>query len=67
MESEYDMYIVGRRRGDMSPSSKLLYFSDSDELGIVGDALVSSSFLACTSILVVQQGPFYLEEQDVEE
>ncbi|KAB2627389.1 cation/H(+) antiporter 15-like [Pyrus ussuriensis x Pyrus communis] len=63
MESEYDMYIVGRRHGDMSPSLKLLYFSDSDELGIVGDALVSSSFLACTSILVVQQSPFYLDEQ----
>lgn len=67
MENQYDLYIVGRRHGDMSASSKILYFSDSDELGIVRDALVSSSFMACTSILVVQQGPFNLDGQDARE
>ncbi|KAM1369453.1 hypothetical protein ACFX2I_039932 [Malus domestica] len=58
---------VGRRHGNMSSSSKIFYFSDSDELGIVGDAVASSSFMACTSILVVQQGPFNLDEQDAQE
>ncbi|TQE10284.1 hypothetical protein C1H46_004123 [Malus baccata] len=58
---------VGRRHGNMSSSSKIFCFSDSDELGIVGDAVASSSFMACTSILVVQQGPFNLDEQDARE
>ncbi|KAM1285575.1 hypothetical protein ACFX2J_028123 [Malus domestica] len=57
MEGEYDMYIVGRRHGNISEvTMTLLDGIDSNDLGFLGDALVSSNFTASTSILVVQQG-----------
>ncbi|KAM1157836.1 hypothetical protein ACFX15_027879 [Malus domestica] len=57
MEGEYDMYIVGRRHGNISEvTTTLLDGIDSNDLGFLGDALVSSNLTASTSVLVVQQG-----------
>ncbi|KAM2263809.1 hypothetical protein ACFXTI_040055 [Malus domestica] len=57
-EGEYDMFIVGRRHGEMQEaiSTTLLDDDDSNDIGVLGDALVSSTFTASTSILIVQQG-----------
>lgn len=44
LENEFNMYIVGRSRGMVSPLvSGLSEWSDSPELGVLGDALVTSS------------------------
>ncbi|KAL6288808.1 hypothetical protein ACE6H2_006318 [Prunus campanulata] len=58
MEGDYDMFIVGRSHGGNSndTSTMLLECSDSNEMGVLGDALVSSTFSGSTSILVVKQG-----------
>ncbi|XP_022153450.1 cation/H(+) antiporter 15-like [Momordica charantia] len=57
MENEFTLYIVGRGRGMVSPLvSGLSEWSDSPELGVLGDALVTSSFATNVSLLVVQQG-----------
>ncbi|XP_008231706.1 PREDICTED: cation/H(+) antiporter 15-like [Prunus mume] len=58
MEGDYDMFIVGRSHGSNSneTSTMLLECSDSNEMGVLGDALVSSTFSGSTSILVVQHG-----------
>ena len=57
LENEFSLYIVGRGRGMVSPLvSGLSEWSDSPELGVLGDALVTSSFATNVSLLVVQQG-----------
>jgi hypothetical protein len=56
LEHEYDLYIVGRREGMVSPlTSGLTEWSDFPELGALGDTLVSSSFSSTVSVLIVQQ------------
>ncbi|CAN6561820.1 hypothetical protein C1H46_044051 [Malus baccata] len=55
LEGEYDLYLVGRRYESSSPAWSLLdYCTDYDELGPLGDLLVSSTFNP--SVLIVQQG-----------
>ncbi|XP_038881334.1 cation/H(+) antiporter 15-like [Benincasa hispida] len=64
LENEFNLYIVGRSRGMMSPLvSGLSEWSDSPELGVLGDALVTSSFATNVSLLVVQQGDVEAEER----
>jgi hypothetical protein len=56
LEHEYDLYIVGRREGMVSPlTSGLAEWSDFPELGALGDTLVSSSFSSNVSVLIIQQ------------
>ncbi|XP_059441419.1 cation/H(+) antiporter 15-like [Corylus avellana] len=56
LEHEYDLYIVGRREGMVSPlTSGLTEWSDFPELGALGDTLVSSSFSSDVSVLIIQQ------------
>lgn len=56
IQGDYDLYIVGRGQG-ASPqlTSGLLEWSDCEELGPLGDALLSSDFAESSSILVIQQ------------
>lgn len=64
LENEFNMYIVGRSRGMVSPLvSGLSEWSDSPELGVLGDALVTSSFATNVSLLVVQQGDVDADER----
>ncbi|ONI20919.1 hypothetical protein PRUPE_2G040900 [Prunus persica] len=59
MEGDYDMVIVGRRHESMSNDTATMFLdssNDSNEIGVVGNELVSSASLATTSILIVQQG-----------
>ncbi|XP_048329116.2 cation/H(+) antiporter 15 [Ziziphus jujuba] len=52
-----DLFIVGRGKKRMSALTKgLLDLGECPELGALGDILVSSSFMAETSILIVQRG-----------
>lgn len=52
----FDLYIVGRGEGMKSPITMgLSEWSDSPELGGIGETLVSSQFTAHASVLVVQQ------------
>ncbi|KAJ0110370.1 hypothetical protein Patl1_01996 [Pistacia atlantica] len=54
--SNFDLYIVGRGRGVKSPlTDGLIDGGDSQELGVIGDTLISSKFTAHASVLVVQQ------------
>jgi hypothetical protein len=56
MNNCYDLYIVGKRTGMVSPLvSGLSDWSDCPELGVIGDVLVSSNFALQASVLVVQQ------------
>lgn len=56
MDDSYDLYIVGRGKGMVSPlTSGLSDWSDCPELGAIGDVLVSSSFALHASVLVVQE------------
>lgn len=56
MDNSYDLYIVGKGTGMVSPlMSGLSDWSDSPELGVIGDVLVSSNFALQASVLVVQQ------------
>lgn len=56
LNNEYDLYIIGRREGIVSPlTSGLMEWSDLPELGALGDSLVSSSFSSKVSVLIVQQ------------
>lgn len=66
IEGECDLYIMGRRHGSSSTSTMTSVLdSDSDELGTLADALVSSSFfMVNTSILIVQQGAAVDDRQD---
>ncbi|KAA0034892.1 cation/H(+) antiporter 15-like [Cucumis melo var. makuwa] len=64
LENEFSLYIVGRGRGMVSPLvSGLSEWSDSPELGVLGDALVTSSFATNVSLLVVQQGDVDADEK----
>lgn len=66
IEGECDLYKMGRRHGRSSTSTMTSVLdSDSDELGTLADALVSSSFfMVNTSILIVQQGAAVDDRQD---
>ncbi|XP_043695670.1 cation/H(+) antiporter 15-like [Telopea speciosissima] len=56
MENIYDLYIVGRGQGMISPlTAGLTDWSECPELGAIGDLLSSSDFAATISVLVVQQ------------
>ncbi|XP_062086556.1 cation/H(+) antiporter 15-like [Humulus lupulus] len=64
-EKHYDLYVVGRGRGAVSPlTSGLSDWSEYPELGPLGDILVCSSFAAEASVLVVQQGVGLVDEQE---
>ncbi|KAM6576101.1 hypothetical protein CsatB_027938 [Cannabis sativa] len=65
VENKYDLYVVGRGRGMVSPlTSGLSDWSEYPELGPLGDILVCSSFAAEASVLVVQHGVGLVDEQD---
>ncbi|XP_059637554.1 cation/H(+) antiporter 15-like [Cornus florida] len=52
----YDLYVVGKGRGMMSPlTAGLIDWCDCPELGAIGDVLVTSEFSSAFSVLVVQQ------------
>ncbi|KAK6240165.1 hypothetical protein QUC31_005634 [Theobroma cacao] len=54
--NNFDLYIVGRGHGTISPlTSGLSNWSDFPELGPLGETLVSTDFESPTSVLVVQQ------------
>jgi hypothetical protein len=57
MDNSYDLYIVGKGTGKVSPRllSGLSEWSDCPELGVIGDVLLSSTFALQASVLVVQQ------------
>ncbi|KAJ4977367.1 hypothetical protein NE237_002473 [Protea cynaroides] len=56
MDNAYDLYIVGRGQGLISPlTAGLTDWSECPELGAIGDLLSSSDFAATVSVLVVQQ------------
>jgi hypothetical protein len=56
MDNSYDLYIVGKGTGKVSPLlSGLSEWSDCPELGVTGDVLMSSTFALQASVLVVQQ------------
>lgn len=56
MEHNYELYLVGRGQGMVSPlTTGLSEWSDCPELGAIGDILVSSDFASKVSVLVVQQ------------
>ncbi|KAF5741249.1 Cation proton exchanger [Tripterygium wilfordii] len=53
---EFDMYIVGRGEGFVSPlTSGLSEWTDCPELGPIGDTIVSSGFAQQATVLVIQQ------------
>ncbi|KAL0458034.1 UNVERIFIED_CONTAM: Cation/H(+) antiporter 15 [Sesamum latifolium] len=55
-EQKYDLYLVGRGRGMISPlTSGLTDWCDCPELGPIGDLLVTSEFESLFSVLIVQQ------------
>nr|GLL28968.1 cation/H(+) antiporter 15-like [Ipomoea trifida] len=52
----YDLYMVGRGRGVVSPlTAGLADWCECPELGAIGDLLVTSEFESAFSVLVVQQ------------
>ncbi|XP_042503576.1 cation/H(+) antiporter 15-like [Macadamia integrifolia] len=56
MDNIYDLFIVGRGQGMISPlTAGLTDWSECPELGAIGDLLSSSDFAATVSVLVVQQ------------
>ncbi|KAF6155296.1 hypothetical protein GIB67_019822 [Kingdonia uniflora] len=56
LDSIYDLYIIGRGQGMVSPlTTGLTDWSECPELGAIGDILASSDFAATVSVLVVQQ------------
>ncbi|KAK2992827.1 hypothetical protein RJ640_012375 [Escallonia rubra] len=56
MGENFNMYIVGRSLGVVSPlTAGLADWSDCPELGSIGDLLVTSEFSSTASVLVVQQ------------
>lgn len=56
MDGHYDLYIVGKGRGMVSPlTAGLADWCDCPELGAIGDLLVTSEFSSVFSVLVVQQ------------
>lgn len=64
-ECRYDLYVVGRAKGVVSPlTSGLSDWSEYPELGPLGDILVCSSFAAEASVLVVKQGVGSVDDQE---
>ncbi|KAA8514953.1 hypothetical protein F0562_018260 [Nyssa sinensis] len=56
LDQEFDLYIVGKGRGVVSPLTVGLEdWCDCPELGAIGDVLVTSEFTSTFSVLVVQQ------------
>ncbi|MCL7050093.1 hypothetical protein MKW94_013949 [Papaver nudicaule] len=56
IDNIYDLYIVGRGEGMVSPlTAGLTDWSECPELGAIGDLLASSDFGLAVSVLVVQQ------------
>ncbi|GAB2279888.1 hypothetical protein Dimus_014524 [Dionaea muscipula] len=56
MDHDYDLYVVGRGQSVLSPLTVgLVEWSETPELGAIGDVLVTSEFAAHVSVLVVQQ------------
>lgn len=56
MENDYDLYIVGRGRGMVSPlTAGLADWCDCPELGPIGDLFATSEFASAFSVLVIQQ------------
>ncbi|TYI53153.1 hypothetical protein E1A91_D12G298600v1 [Gossypium mustelinum] len=54
-EDFFDLYIIGRRQGEISPVTEgLSDWGSCPELGSIGDTLVSSNFALHSSVLVVQ-------------
>lgn len=54
--NQYDLYMVGKGRGMMSPlTAGLADWCECPELGPIGDLLVTSEFESAFQILVVQQ------------
>ncbi|VFQ81569.1 unnamed protein product [Cuscuta campestris] len=52
----YDLYLVGRGRGIVSPlTAGLADWCDCPELGAIGDLLATSEFESAFSVLVIQQ------------
>ncbi|TMW98341.1 hypothetical protein EJD97_004177 [Solanum chilense] len=55
-QHNYDLYIVGKGRGVVSPlTAGLVDWCDCPELGAIGDLLVTSEFDSTFSVLVMQQ------------
>ncbi|WMV40921.1 hypothetical protein MTR67_034306 [Solanum verrucosum] len=55
-QHNYDLYIVGKGRGVVSPlTAGLVDWCDCPELGAIGDLLVTSEFDSTFSMLVMQQ------------
>ncbi|KAM5546594.1 hypothetical protein ABKV19_002399 [Rosa sericea] len=68
MEGEYALCIVGKGHGmtlSFKETSMEYDDDDYDELGALGEALVSSRFMSNTSILIIKQGA-PLDERKVE-
>lgn len=56
MENDYDLVIVGRGRGMVSPlTAGLADWCDCPELGPIGDLFATSEFSSSFSVLVMQQ------------
>ncbi|KAL5579958.1 hypothetical protein UlMin_012400 [Ulmus minor] len=65
LEARYDLFIVGRGKGVISPlTSGLSEWCEYPELGPVGDLLVCLNFATDSSVLVVQQGDGSVDEQE---
>ncbi|KAI3991533.1 hypothetical protein MKX01_017152 [Papaver californicum] len=56
LDDAYDLFIVGRGQGTISPlTDGLTDWSECPELGVIGDILASPDFASAMSVLVVQQ------------
>ncbi|XVF61033.1 hypothetical protein PTKIN_Ptkin08bG0095800 [Pterospermum kingtungense] len=56
LDSNHDLFIVGRGQGMISPlTAGLTDWSECPELGAIGDILASSDFASTVSVLVIQQ------------
>ncbi|KAK1351915.1 Cation/hydrogen exchanger 15 [Heracleum sosnowskyi] len=56
MENNYDLFVVGRGRGMVSPlTAGLADWCDCPELGPIGDLFATSEFSSSFSVLVMQQ------------
>lgn len=54
--NDFDLFLVGRRHDENTPAlDGLAEWSEYDELGIIGDVLVSSDFKSKASVMVIQQ------------
>ncbi|KAJ7949042.1 Cation/H(+) antiporter like [Quillaja saponaria] len=63
--NDYSLYIVGKKQKVMSPATSGLVLTECPELGPLGDTLVSASFAANTSILIIQQHAGEVEREDL--